>query len=184
MLEIELKFPVADFAAVEHHLQQWGARAGEPLVEADHYFNAPDRDFAQTDEAFRLRRVGNQNRITYKSPKQKGPVKTRTEIEVGLADGSDAAETFCRLVVHLGYRAVAVVHKRRVPYRIERVGFPLEVCCDEVEELGRFVEVEIVAAPEQRARAEAAILEVAQALALGQPEPRAYLQMLLAPRGE
>jgi adenylate cyclase, class 2 len=180
MLEIELKFSVGDFANVERVLAQWGARGGEPLAEADHYYNAPDRDFAQTDEAFRLRRIGDANRITYKGPKQKGPAKTRTEIEVALAEGPAAAETFCRLVTHLGYRAVAIVRKRRVPYHFERDGFAMEVCCDEVEQLGRFVEVEIVAPPEQRDAAEKLILDTARSLGLAQPEPRAYLQMVLA----
>ncbi len=184
MLEIELKFPVADFAAVQRQLSQWGVVPGEALPEADHYFNAPDRDFKQTDEAFRLRRVGTRNRITYKGPKQQGPVKTRTEIELGLEEGAAAAEAFCRLVTHLGYRPVAIVRKRRVPYDLHREGFSLEVCCDEVEELGRFVELEIVAPPEKRADAEAVVQEVARTFGLAQPEPRSYLEMLLALRGE
>jgi adenylate cyclase class 2 len=184
MLEIELKFPVAEFGPIEQRLREWGVAAGSALLEADHYFNAPDRDFAKTDEAFRLRRVGPLNRITYKGPKQAGPAKTRTEIEVPLAEGDGPAEGLCRLVTYLGYRPVAVIRKRRVPYQFERDGFSLEVCCDDVEELGRFVEVEIVAPPEQRARAEAVLQSAAQELGLTQAEPRAYLQMLLARRGE
>jgi adenylate cyclase class 2 len=184
MLEIEMKFPVADFAAIQAKLAQWGARAGEPLDEADHYFNAPDRDFARTDEALRLRRIGDESRITYKGPKQGGPAKTRTEIEVPLAPGDGPADGFSRLVGHLGYRPVAVVRKRRIPYHFDRDGFALEVCCDEVEQLGRFAEVEIVAPPEQRARAEAVLQAVARELGLEKPEPRAYLQMVLALRGE
>ena len=184
MLEIELKFAVADFDAIVHWLRQWGARAGAPLNEADHYFNAPDRDFAKTDEAFRLRRIGDTNRITYKGPKQGGPAKTRTEVELAIESGSEAADAFCRLVVHLGYRPVAVVRKRRIPYHFDRDGFTLEICCDEVEQLGRFVEVEIVAPPEQRTAAEKVLLAVAGELGLHEPEKRAYLQQLLARRGE
>jgi len=90
MLEIEMKFAIADFGAIEQQLEQWGARAGAPLDEADHYFNAPDRDFAKTDEAFRLRRIGTNNRITYKGPKQGGPAKTRTEVELALESGPAA----------------------------------------------------------------------------------------------
>jgi adenylate cyclase class 2 len=183
MLEIELKFPVADFAAVERRLAEWGARAGETLFEADHYFNAPDRDFALTDEAFRLRRIGTQNRITYKGPRHKGPAKTRTEIEVALEPGDGPAEAFRQLVMNLKYRPVAVVQKRRAPYHFQRDGFALEVCCDEVDEVGRFVEVEIVAPPEERTRAEQVLQAVARELGLAQTEPRSYLQMLLARRG-
>jgi adenylate cyclase class 2 len=184
MLEIELKFPVTEFGPIVQRLREWGADADAALLEADHYYNAPDRDFAKTDEAFRLRRVGSHNRITYKGPKQKGPAKTRTEIEVPLADGDAPAEGYGQLITHLGYRPVAVVRKRRVPYRFDRDGFTLEVCCDDVEDVGRFVEVEIVAPAERRARAEEVLQAVARELGLTQPEPRAYLQLLLARRGE
>jgi len=184
MLEIEMKVPVADFRTVEERMRQWGVRAESPLEEADHYFNAPDRDFARTDEALRLRRIGEQNRLTYKGPKQGGPAKTRTEIELALAPGADTADALSRLVAHLGYSAVAVVRKRRIPYHLQKDGFALEVCCDAVEQLGCFVEVEILAPPEQRSHAEQTLLSAARELGLEKPEPRAYLQMVLASRGE
>src|SRR5262245_43521447 len=91
MLEIEQKFAHADFAAIERRLAEWEARPGEAHTEADHYFNAPDRDFAHTDEAFRLRRIGEANFLTYKGPKHGGPVKVRTELEIPLRDGTTAA---------------------------------------------------------------------------------------------
>jgi adenylate cyclase class 2 len=182
MLEIEMKFATADFGAVERKLAEWSARSDPPIAEADHYYNAPDRDFARTDEAFRLRRIGVRNLITYKGPKQAGPAKTRTELEVPLADGSDAAEGFCRLVEKLGYRATAVVRKRRTIRHFQRDGFDLQVCCDEVDDVGRFVEVEIVAPPEQRARAEQVLQQVAAELGLCDSERRSYLEMLLERR--
>src|SRR5262245_59361130 len=108
-----MKFPVADFAALETRLAAWGARADAPRQDADHYFNAPDRDFARTDEALRLRRTGDANFVTYKGPKRDAQTKTRTEIEVPLAGGDEAAGQFARLLTSLGYRPVAVVRKRR-----------------------------------------------------------------------
>src|SRR5437899_6643699 len=116
MLEVEMKFPGADFAAIEKRLAEWGARGGEALDEADHYFNAPDRDFARTDEALRLRRIGPANYVTYKGPKRDAQTKTRTEVEVLLADGDEAARAFARLLTHLGYRPTPVVPKRRTVY--------------------------------------------------------------------
>src|SRR5205085_12385196 len=116
MLEIEQKFARADFAAVERRLAERGAGPAEEHNEADHYFNAPDRDFARTDEAFRLRRVGRANFLTYKGPKRDPNVKIRTELEVPLPDGDQAAAQFTQLLTHLGYRPVAVVRKRRRSY--------------------------------------------------------------------
>ena len=180
MLEIEMKFAVQDFAAIVAHLAKWQAKVQPMIEEADHYFNAPDRDFARTDEAFRLRRIGEQNRVTYKGPKEAGPTKTRTEIEIGVEAGARAAEQFCQLVQHLGYRATAVVKKRRTCYDFERAGFALQACCDEVETLGRFVEIEIVTEPEQKQRAQQVLLDVVRELGLPASEPRSYLGMVLA----
>src|SRR5437899_7069774 len=113
MLEVEMKFPVVDFAPLEGKLREWGAHAVGMRQESDLYFNAPDRDFARTDEALRLRRIGRSNVITYKGPKRDKETKTRSEIEVALAEGDDAAEQFKRLIQSLGYRFTAEVRKRR-----------------------------------------------------------------------
>jgi adenylate cyclase class 2 len=180
MLEIEMKFRVTDFAAVEQTLQAWNAAPQPALEEADHYFNAPDRDFGQTDEAFRLRSIGMENRITYKGPKQGGPTKTRTEIEIGVEPGAEAANNFCKMVQHLGYRPTAVVKKRRTIYAFERAGFSLQACLDEIETLGRFIEIEIVAEAAQKERAQEVLLGTVRDLGLPASEPRSYLEMVLA----
>src|SRR5438132_10942337 len=130
MLEIEMKFPVVEFTALESFLARAGAHEQTALAEADHYFNAPDRDFARTDEALRLRRIGPANFATYKGPKRDAQTKTRTEVEVPLAEGDRVAEDFTRLLTHLGFRPVAVVRKQRRVYHLERDGFALEVCLD------------------------------------------------------
>jgi adenylate cyclase, class 2 len=179
MLEIEQKFANVDFAAIEKRLAEWNARLGEEHIEADHYFNAPDRDFARTDEAFRLRRIGSANFLTYKGPKQPGTVKVRTELEIPLRDGDEAAGQFMQLLAHLGYRAVAVVRKRRRMYHLERGGFALVVCLDEVEELGRFAEVEIVALDERVDAARSVLTDTVAALGLTNLERRSYLNLLL-----
>jgi adenylate cyclase class 2 len=151
--------------------------------DADHYLNAPDRDFAKTDEAFRLRRVGPSNCLTYKGPKQPGAVKVRTEIEVPLADGDRVADDMLRLLVSLGYRPSAVVRKHRRHFHLDRGGFLLTVCLDDVESLGRFAEVEIVAPPEQadQARTVLSALVADLGLNLADLEPRSYIRMLLEP---
>jgi len=178
-LEIEMKFPAPDHAALQQALQQRGARAGAVLEEADHYFNAPDRDFARTDEALRLRRVGPANFVTYKGPKRDLQTKTRTEIEVPLAAGDEAAADFERLLTHLGYRPVLVVRKQRRTYHIASGGFQVEVCLDDVAGLGRFVELEIIAPTEQLDPARTVLLALAADLGLTGSERHSYLQLLL-----
>ena len=182
MLEIEQKFARADFALLERRLKEWGASLGEIHEEADHYFNAPDRDFAQTDEAFRLRRIGSANFLTYKGPKQRADVKVRTELEVPLQPGDEAAADMTRLLTHLGYRFLAVVKKRRRMAPLQRDGFDFTVCLDEAEGLGRFAEVEVLAPEDRRADAERALAALAKELGLSQVEKQSYLGLLLTAR--
>jgi adenylate cyclase class 2 len=180
VLEVEMKFPVADFAALERRLAEWGARADAPRTDADHYVNAPDRDFGRTDEALRLRRTGSANCVTYKGPKRDAQTKTRTEIEVPLADGDAAADGFLRILTHLGYGLVAVVRKRRRIFHLEWASFPLEVCLDEVEGLGPFVELETLTPEDRLDEARTVVLRLAAALGLTASERRSYLELLLA----
>jgi adenylate cyclase class 2 len=183
MLEVETKYPVADFAPLKERLAAWGAGAPVTREDADHYFNAPDRDFARTDEALRVRRIGAANFVTYKGPKRDAQTKTRTEVEVPLAEGDRVAEDFIRLLKHLGYRPTAVVRKRRAVYHLRRGGYELEVCLDEVEEVGCFVELEIQAPEEELERARGVLLDAAKELGLEGSERRSYLEMLLEKRG-
>lgn len=180
MLEIEQKFAHADFAVIEQHLRKWNAEKGVEHDEADHYFNAPDRDFEKTDEAFRLRRVGPANYLTYKGPKRPGSTKKRTELELSLRDGPEAAEQITQLLTYLGYRPAAVVRKRRRHYHCDQNGFALTICLDDVEGLGRFAEVEALAPPDKEEAAETQILATASALGLIEAERRSYLEMILA----
>jgi adenylate cyclase class 2 len=183
MLEIEMKSPVADFAPLERRLAEWGAQPEPPCENADHYFNAPHRDFAVTDEALRLRRVGPLNRVTYKGPKRPGQAKIRTEIEVPLGEGEGPAGDFMQMLEELGFRPVAVVRKTRRSFHLHRDRFALEVCLDEVEGLGPFVEVEILAPENDLDQANEVLGKVAQELGLSRPERRSYLEMLLAKKG-
>jgi adenylate cyclase class 2 len=182
MLEVEMKFPAPEAAVLERRLSEWGATADPPLNESDHYFNAPDRDFARTDEALRLRRIGPANFVTYKGPKRDAQTKTRTEVEVPLAQGDAVAADFSRLLTHLGYRPVAVVCKRRRIYRVQRAGFSLEVCLDDVEGVGQFAELEILVPEDRLEEARAVLQETASALGLTGSERRSYLEMLLEKR--
>src|SRR5437868_4696081 len=166
MLEVEMKYAGADFAALERQLRSWNAVEEPPQIEADHYFNAPDRDFAITDEALRLRRIGERNFVTYKGPKRDAQTKTRTEIEVALAPGDAAADDFSQLLMRLGYRPVAVVRKARRLFHLRRDGFDLEITLDDVEGVGRFAELEIQAPEEQLDAARDVVLRTAAELGL------------------
>lgn len=179
MLEIEVKYPHDNIGSVRSLLIGLGAQCVEQREDADHYYNAPDRDFAKTDEAFRIRRIGMKNLLTYKGPKIDAQTKTRLEIEVPAAEGEAIAGDLARLVTALGYRSVAVVHKKREVFELQRGEFTLHICLDNVQSVGNFVEVEIVAEEKQLEEARSVLLKTADELGLKQSERKSYLQMLL-----
>jgi adenylate cyclase class 2 len=180
MFEVEQKFAVRDFAAIEATLRERGVELAAAVEQADRYFAHPARDFATTDEALRIRQVGEENRITYKGPKLDAVTKTRREIELPLALGPAHAQQFGELLIALGFSPVAIVRKRRRIGKLEHAGFSVEIALDDVEQVGQFVELEISATAATLDAARKALLEIAIALGLKEVERRSYLELLLA----
>jgi adenylate cyclase class 2 len=178
LYEVENKFPVPDLVAIEQQLYAYGARFDEAIEQVDHYFAHPVRDFAKTDEALRLRQMGDRNLVTYKGPKIDQATKTRQELELPLAAGRNLATQYAQLLLALGFRSVAYVKKRRRGGSFDWQQWRIEAMLDEVEGLGRFVELEIqVDAPRLR-EAQASLIALAAELGLNQVEQRSYLEML------
>ncbi len=58
MLEVELKVKIPSLDPVREQLVQKNAQSCGTVHEHDIYYNAPHRDFGQTDEAVRVRYTG------------------------------------------------------------------------------------------------------------------------------
>lgn len=184
--EVEMKFPVADLAALEQALVRLAARFHEPIDQVDLYFAHPSRDFAKTDEALRLRRVGNDVAITWKGPRIDAATKTRQEIELPIAPvgptGGGTIAAWIELLESLGFRRVMEVAKRRRPARVPWQGCDVDVAIDAVDGLGSFVEVELQARQGEVPQARAVLESLAAALGCGGQERRSYLELLLQKR--
>jgi len=177
--EVELKFPVADTTRSLIHLLNLGAVHDGKTVQRDTYFSHPQRSFAQTNEALRLREVDDKNFITYKGPLVDHQTKMRREIEISLQSGKLAGQEFSEMLKILGFRPVKTVVKIRDSYRINWQDRHCEVCIDQVEHLGTFIEVETIAEEAALDDAKQTVLKLASLLDLQNPEPRSYLNMLL-----
>lgn len=178
-LEVEFKFREVDLPTVEKQLAGLGAVPEGIREEVDLYFAHPARDFSQTDEALRIRRIGDRNWITYKGPKIDTVSKTRDEIELPLTDGREAWERWKTLLERLGFQPVRQVAKRRKRFRLGWEGWTVEISLDEVVDLGAFVELEIVCEHEKMAVAREALTRLAAKLGLRTSERRSYLELLL-----
>lgn len=181
--EVEVKYRGVDHDQLVGKLAELGAEAGGGVDQEDSYMNHPSRDFAVTNEAFRIRRIGDDNRITYKGPKHDGPTKTREEIEIPFAAGPDQHGNLVRLFENLGFKAVATIRKRRESFHLRFEDHDLEIVLDRAEGLGDFAEIEAIAADKaDLPRAQQAVLNLAKHLGLTDVEPRSYLRMHLEDR--
>jgi len=138
MIEVEVKASVNDFAAVTDKLINIGAVRIKKEHQTDVYYNAPHKDFGQTDEALRIREIPDDGEkriiLTYKGAKMDKVSKTRKEIEVDVFD----AENTGLILENLGFIRVATVIKDRVIYHFGK----FIVTLDTVYNVGKFVEIE------------------------------------------
>lgn len=181
-LEIEAKFRCHQPREVEARLGSLGFQPQPSQVQTDTYLGSPDRDFARTDEALRLRQVGTSNRLTYKGPKLGVLGKSRREVEVDLAEGEDVARNMLDLFQAIGFRMVRQVRKTRTMFPIPPgtlTPFSLQICLDKVEGLGWFLELETSGTIEDNPTRQAALQALASQLGLGPEERRSYLELLL-----
>lgn len=181
--EVEQKFPAEDLPTLEMKLCRLGAEFGEAQVEVDRYYRHPSRDFAATDEALRIRRKGSKCWITYKGPKVDTTTKTRREIDLELPPGDGTAEAWGELLEALGFEPVAEVRKLRRRGSIGWEGCNIEVVLDEVEEVGTYAELELIAEAEDVETAKSRIALLAERLGLADSERKSYLELLLERRG-
>ena len=177
--EVELKFHLTDVAAARSQLEALGAVRGSTQVQCDQYLAHPVRDFAATDEALRIRSIGDENRVTYKGPVIDKATKTRHESELTFQSGTAAAEQFAQIWEQLGFRRVRLVRKTRQLYALQWHNRDLEICLDTVDDLGEFLEIETIASAADKTAAQQAILSLASHLQLTAPEQKSYLQLLL-----
>ncbi len=178
MYEVEQKYRIADPDAVAHRLDTLDARWGTDIRQKDQYFAHPSRDFAVTDEAFRIRQVGDANFVTYKGPKIDSTTKTRRELELPLPHGADYEKRFTELLALLGFASVAIVSKVRRPAVVQWQGGPIEVVVDQVEQVGDYVELEVQADQEGLDAARQRLVSLGRELGLEEVERRSYLELL------
>jgi adenylate cyclase class 2 len=175
MLEFELKVRISSLDPVRQQLTGHNARFCGRIHEHDIYYNAPHRDFGVTDEAIRVRYTNDQAVVTYKGAKIKtSGLKAREELNIAV----DSGAVFEQMLDRLGFIRTAEVNKWRENYRLSGAAITL----DEVEDLGTFVEIEILA-EDANSDTAARIQEIAKEIGVcGEPILASYLELLLAKR--
>ncbi len=169
-MEVEVKFRVSNLEDIERKISETSEFVVEKF-EDDVYFNHPCRNFAETDEALRIRKDSDGFTLTYKGAKIDSETKTRDEIKVIVDDFEKMKE----ILMRLGFRISGRVVKKR---RIYRNG-EITICLDWLEELGSFVEFEIES--DNLDEAKKKIFEYAEMLGFETRKSirKSYLEMIL-----
>lgn len=142
--EYEIKIPVDDLETVEQNIEKLGACLIGYVEERDYYIDTrPCINLVANDSVLRIRVSRDLNRdatayeLTFKGPREKhGFAKIRNEISVVVDDAGKLLEIFKML----GFKVLAEIVKRRRIYQYNEY----RIYLDDVEGLGKFVEIELV----------------------------------------
>ena len=178
--EVEQKYAVGEVSRIIDALESQSVHWQNEVCQRDYYFNHPSRDFAITDEAVRIRIENDLACLTYKGPKIGTKAKTRKEIELPIVDGVAAEPAIRTFLTELGFHEVALVSKRRRNGTCRVNGRDVNVALDDVEQLGCFVELELLVSDESEiSAAQATLDDLAIKAGLSSSDRRGYLDMLL-----
>ncbi|MBG3877837.1 class IV adenylate cyclase [Desulfovibrio oxamicus] len=131
-LEMEIKFPEADLAALRTALQALGATGGVPYLECNRVYDTPGRDLRAANTLLRLRTKTGPNLhaavLTMKKPPDVShppvptDVKVWDEVQTGVAD----ADAMHLMLTSLGYGVAFGYDKVREVWHLHGV----HVCLD------------------------------------------------------
>ncbi|MEM1541918.1 MAG: class IV adenylate cyclase [Ignisphaera sp.] len=180
MKEFEIKVPVDDLEYVEKNLRKLGAIFIGFYEEHDYYVDMrPCIDLMLVDSALRIRlskdlvKGGITSELTFKGPKERHEfAKIRKEVTVTIDSGKKMLDIF----KSLGFNVTAVVLKRRKIFRYNNY----RIYLDDVESLGKFVEIEFVSENENVSGVEEVFTDLVNILDL--PKifiSKSYLELLL-----
>lgn len=139
-VEIEAKMAIDSHDGIRARLNEVGAKRLGLFHEVNTFFDTEDRSLLAADKGLRLRlnrnsETGEEDHImTYKGPRQLGPLKSREEVEVIVEGSSEVA----RMLACLGFKKTLGFEKRRESWLLD--GCQVEL--DELPFLGKFVEIE------------------------------------------
>ena len=176
LIEIEVKANVKNFEDVRKKLTQIGAVKIKTEHQSDVYYNAPHKDFGETDEALRIRKIPENGKtrviLTYKGAKLDNISKTRKEIEVDVSDADNTA----MILENLDFRRAAAVNKDRDIYHINKFIITL----DTVQDVGTYVEIETEAnEDDDTSESIKKIFEIYKELGIEEGfERRSYLELM------
>jgi len=135
MREIEVKAKISDFSVIIKQLEDLGCKFTDPIIQKDRIFLEKGLGFKDIKPGIRVLRIRGENNKTILNLK----IHVKDELdciekEIIVNDSKEMLE----IIEKIGYHEVARVNKKRIKCNYH----DYEICLDEVENLGVFIEVE------------------------------------------
>ncbi len=129
--EIEIKVKIDSFEKIEEGLKKLGCEVSEPITQNDVVFFDKNYD-GKTRNVLRIRTVNDKSILTFKRSTVDELSSIEKEVEI------KNPEIMTEMIELLGYEEYVRVNKKRKKCNYKNY----EICLDEVENLGLYVEVE------------------------------------------
>ena len=157
MIEVEVKIPIENIEKIKQKLLETGFIYQKTVVETDTYFTSDHYDMRKKDKALRIRKTENLDtgevkaQLNCKGPKLDQVSMTRKETEIDIyepekmdMEGIGMYEGYTLKELEF-YPASCRVKKTRCYYIKDH----MTAAADKVENLGNFLELEIIVAKEE-----------------------------------
>jgi adenylate cyclase class 2 len=133
--EIEVKAKVEDLSVLISKLEEIGCVFSSPIIQDDYIYNQKGVDLRKGSQGTPVLRVRKQGeRIIFTLKKDRSNELDCIEKEIDVTDENTLKE----IIELLGFEKTVEVHKKRQKCKFNEY----EICLDEVEGLGSFIEVE------------------------------------------
>lgn len=148
MIEVEVKIPIENIEKIKQKLLETGFIYQKTVVETDTYFTSDHYDMRKRDKALRIRKTENLDtgevkaQLNCKGPKLDQVSMTRKETELEIPEPGKMEDILKELEF---YPASCRVKKTRGYYIKDH----MTAAADKVENLGSFLELEIIVAKEE-----------------------------------
>ncbi len=178
--EIEIKLPVEQLEGIKEKLLWMGFHKEATIRECDMYYNSEYHDVKKLGEALRIRKSIDissgriQAQINFKGKKIDQVSMSRQEYETEVEN----PECMEQILIALGFSPVAGVEKTRCYMKRNE----MTACLDQVDRLGNFLELEVIASEEsQREEYLYAMEQLLKELGLSMEDTvqSSYLSMLM-----
>ena len=173
-MEVEAKARVKSLREIEEKLKARGAKLVKSVVQKADYYAPPWKQDFKKKGTFLLRIRKEGKKTVFSIKKLSSNPGARIEFETAVEDPL-ALE---KILAHSGFKKIASVNKKRGEYSMGKVHY----CLDDVEGLGKFVEVESFSSQGKKTLSK--LEKLLHSLGLKRTTRKGYVEMVFEKKGK